>query len=253
MEIGEKLVSDAASGAGICSGSPWRETFHSCSAAAEKQAQIFLSSGITAVKHAGGRAVPLAGTEIPPHPPCTSTGPETSPAYGVGCWVLHLPAEQEQAPGAGACSPWPGGTRGSRVPPALSLEMEHLCSSTHTKIRRQTGASWQPASWVCCLSLCHNAKPGKCVWRSLQHVWRRGERRPACGHPAFGHSDGRPRCQLPPRFPCPPSRRQMDSIGEKHPYCPKPPFLSKNVARRVPAPPASGRGWGMAGGDGQEP
>lgn len=43
MEMGENLISDADSGAGIYSGSPWWETFRSCSAAAEKQAQIFLS------------------------------------------------------------------------------------------------------------------------------------------------------------------------------------------------------------------
>lgn len=177
MEIGEKLISSgAASGAGVYSGSPWRETFHSCSAAAEKQAQIFLSSGITAVKHAGGRAVLLAGTEILPHPPCTSAGPKTSPACRVGCWVLHPPAEQEPAWGPVPAAPGLGGARGSWAPPALSLETEHLRSSAHTKISRQRGASWQPARWVCCLSLCPNAKLGKCGGR-------RGERCPGCGHP----------------------------------------------------------------------
>lgn len=100
-----------------------------------------------------------------------------APACGAGAGM-----------GNGVCSPWPGELRGSRAPPALSLKMEHLHSSTHAKIRRQTGASWQPARWVCCLSLCRNAKPGKCVWRSLWHVW--GKQRPTCGHPAFGHSDG---------------------------------------------------------------
>lgn len=52
----------------------------------------------------GGRAVPLAATKIPPHPPRTSTGPETSPAQGVGCRVLHPPVEQEQGPVPGGAA-----------------------------------------------------------------------------------------------------------------------------------------------------
>lgn len=64
------------------------------------------------MKHAG-RAVPLDGTEIPPHPPRTSTGPETSPVHGVECWVLHPPAEQEQAQGPVPAAPGLGGRGGA--------------------------------------------------------------------------------------------------------------------------------------------
>lgn len=130
--------------------------------------------------------------------------------------------------GTGACSPWPGAPWGSRAPPALSLEMEHLHSSTHAKIRRQTGVSWQPALWVFCLSHSaitqnqENVSGGACGMYGESSVL------PA-GTPLLGTVMGGPGASLPPCFPCPPSCGQMDSIDEKHPCCQKSPFLSKKV------------------------
>lgn len=91
MMVWREAESDTASGARIYSGSLWWETFRSCSAAAEKQAQIFLSSGITAVRPVGEGC---AGTGIPPWKispsPAQHRAPKLPQHMGTGlAWGAH--------------------------------------------------------------------------------------------------------------------------------------------------------------------